>query len=82
LIGQDNLLKLIDFGLSANKDTDLTQSGQIVGTPYYLSPEMVEGRGKANKETDVWSLGVLLYSLLTKDFPFNGKSTSDIFKQV
>lgn len=43
------MLKLIDFGLSANKDTNLRQTGQIFGTPYYLSPEMTEARGEANK---------------------------------
>ena len=44
LIGQDKKLKLIDFGLSANQDTTYKR-GEIVGTAYYISPEMAEGRG-------------------------------------
>jgi len=74
MFGKDNQLKLIDFGLSANSFTDLSLKDEIVGTPYYVSPEMSEGRGQATQKTDVWSLGVLLYFLLTNEFPFNGKT--------
>jgi len=42
-----------------------------------MSPEMIEGRGLANKSTDIWSLGVLLYYILTGSFPFNGDKKSE-----
>jgi serine/threonine protein kinase len=62
-------IKVLDFGVSkAPTAIDLTQEGQILGTPQYLSPEQVNG--KVGPESDQYALGVLLYVCLTKKLPF------------
>jgi formylglycine-generating enzyme required for sulfatase activity/serine/threonine protein kinase len=68
---------IMDFGLAQqvrrNEDVRLTQTGNILGTPAYMSPEQVEGEpGKIGPSTDQYSLGVILYELLTAQLPFRG----------
>ena len=64
-----NLVKLGDFGIARQMDdtTDFAQT--CVGTPYYLSPELIEGR-PYNHLSDVWALGVLLFQMMTFRYPF------------
>jgi len=50
---------------------------QLVGTPYYLAPEVIEGN--YTFKCDLWSFGVMLYTMLTGTHPFNGKDREDIF---
>ncbi len=67
---------IMDFGLAREIDkedqTRLTQDGMILGTPAYMSPEQAEGNLAAGKQSDVYSLGVILYELLTGKLPFEG----------
>src|SRR5437763_5467688 len=61
---------LIDFGLARFfDDVSVTNTGQLVGTPLYMSPEQVTGRIKVDHRTDVYSLGLVLYELLTLRTP-------------
>lgn len=72
--------KIIDFGIAkatASKLTEktlFTEHRQLVGTPQYMSPEQAEGSLDIDTRTDVYSLGVLLYELLTGATPFDGKT--------
>jgi len=65
--------KLLDFGMAkmvAAAWGHATQSGTLVGTPFYMSPEQAEGKADQGPQTDVWSMGVVLYRCLTGELPF------------
>ena len=69
---------LMDFGLArlAQTDTQLTQSGSLVGTPAYMAPEQIQlGASGGDERSDIYSLGVLLYQMLTGRLPFEGPMT-------
>ncbi len=71
-------VKLLDFGLArSNRDAHLTQSGAILGTPGYMSPEQASGN-PADARGDLFSLGVVLYRLLTGQLPFGGRGVISI----
>jgi serine/threonine protein kinase len=63
--------KLLDFGISKEQDDSLTtQHGTLTGTPAYMSPEQANGETKLDPRTDIWSVGVVLYEMLTGKHPF------------
>lgn len=70
---KENVLKITDFGLAKclQCTSHLTQSGQILGTPYYLSPEQCEGKN-IDARSDIYSLGVSFFYMLTGNLPFQG----------
>src|SRR5262249_43532076 len=73
--------KITDFGLARRLDTDVrhTQTGAIVGTPSYMSPEQAQGKaGYIGPATDVYGLGAVLYELLTGRPPFHGETVMEI----
>ena len=72
-------MKIIDFGTSTTYDPN-SKMTQTFGTPYYIAPEVL--RGSYDYKCDLWSLGVILYILLTGRPPFDGKSDTEIMKNV
>ena len=71
--------KVTDFGLAKKlqSDSGLTASGQIMGTPSYMPPEQAQGRTDIGPLADVYSLGAMLYCLLTGGPPFQAASVMD-----
>jgi WD40 repeat protein/tRNA A-37 threonylcarbamoyl transferase component Bud32 len=85
LLTKDGLPKITDFGLAKRLDDEQerTRSGDILGTPAYMSPEQAAGNIKQlGPATDVYALGVILYELLTGRPPFQGATTWDVINQL
>jgi len=75
------LLKITDFGLAKNPDGNLTQAGVLIGTPNYMSPEQISGKPMDGR-SDFFSLGVVLYEMLTGERPFGGDTISTIIYRI
>jgi NIMA (never in mitosis gene a)-related kinase len=72
-LSKEKQVKIGDFGISRTLDRTQLAATSMIGTPYYLSPEMVEGKPYSTK-ADVWALGVILYQLCTYKLPFDANS--------
>lgn len=78
LITQDKQVKVTDFGIAlALSSTSMTQTNAVLGSVHYLSPEQARG-GLANTKSDIYSLGIVLFELLTGRLPFSGQSAVSV----
>ena len=79
MLREDNSPVLIDFGLARRSvdENTVTSNGQVVGSPYYISPEQSMGHD-VDVRTDLYSLGVMFYEMLTGQRPYTGKSAMEI----
>jgi serine/threonine protein kinase len=80
LINEDGNVKLGDFGI-ARFATQVSGSGRLMGTPAYLSPEQIQGETQ-NTRSDLFSLGVVLYQMVTGVPPFDGSSVGAVVAQI
>ena len=81
LLTAEGLAKLTDFGIAKMADaTQLTLTGAVVGTADYLSPEQAEGR-RVTPRSDLYSLGIMLYRMLSGRAPFSGRTTVEIVQK-
>ncbi|MGN6378124.1 MAG: Stk1 family PASTA domain-containing Ser/Thr kinase [Gaiellales bacterium] len=83
VLTEDGRLKVTDFGIARAQNTQqMTEVGSIVGTAQYLSPEQARGQA-VGPQSDLYSMGIVLYEMLTGDLPFTGDGAVDIaMKQV
>nr|WP_255720824.1 Stk1 family PASTA domain-containing Ser/Thr kinase [Anoxybacillus sp. LAT_38] len=74
LVAEDGTLKITDFGIAvALSSTTITQTNSVLGSVHYLSPEQAKG-GMATEKSDIYSLGIVMFELLTGQLPFSGES--------
>ncbi|MBK8312743.1 MAG: SUMF1/EgtB/PvdO family nonheme iron enzyme [Acidobacteria bacterium] len=80
-INNTERVKVLDFGIAKLRETKtdnfLTQAGTIIGTPQYMSPEQCQGK-HLDPKSDIYSIGILIYEMLTGEVPFDGESTLQI----
>ncbi|MBI5329589.1 MAG: protein kinase [Betaproteobacteria bacterium] len=81
LVQPDNNIKVTDFGIARLESSSLTQAGTMLGTPSYMSPEQFMGQ-RVDGRSDLFSVGVMLYELLTGEKPFAGNSFATIMHKV
>jgi eukaryotic-like serine/threonine-protein kinase len=74
-------VKVTDFGIAKAISSHKTKTGVILGTPNYMSPEQIMGH-EIDAKTDIFSLGVLFFQLLTGDLPFHGENLSRLLNQI
>ena len=77
LVTPEGKVKVTDFGIAKSLNTDVTKTLNIMGTAHYISPEQAKGE-MLDHRTDIYSLGNVLYEMLTADVPFRGESSIDI----
>ena len=79
-------VKLVDFGISKfQSETDelhLTKTGFVMGSPYYMSPEQARGRSDVDHTSDIWSVGVVLFEMLTGTLPFDGNNYNEVMVNI
>ncbi|MCZ6876604.1 MAG: protein kinase [Acidobacteria bacterium] len=75
-------LKILDFGLARLASSEMTRSGMLLGSPYYMSPEQVKGSPDIDGRSDLFSIGVLLYELISYTRPFEGETPTSVCFQI
>ena len=73
-------IKLIDFGLARKYDHSKEKMSSVLGTPYYIAPEVL--KGEYDSKCDVWSIGAMTYIMLSGDLPFNGNTNNEVFTKI
>ncbi|MBW2263352.1 MAG: serine/threonine protein kinase [Deltaproteobacteria bacterium] len=86
MAGQPNYVKVLDFGIAKIKDAEgghgLTQTGTMMGTPYYMSPEQARGAKDIDHRTDLYACGVMFYQMLTGKFPFEAPNIPALLVKI
>jgi CHASE2 domain-containing sensor protein/predicted Ser/Thr protein kinase len=81
MVSKTGIVKVMDFGIARVVESSLTKTGSMIGTPSYMSPEQVQSQ-KVDARSDVFSLGIILYELLTGKKPFTGDTPSSVMFAV
>lgn len=87
MLDANNNVKVCDFGIAGmyfRNNTDPTSAGNviIVGSPKYLSPEVITSNAPAHPSMDIWALGIILYKMLHGVYPFEADNRRDIFEKI
>jgi tRNA A-37 threonylcarbamoyl transferase component Bud32 len=81
-ITPERIVKILDFGIAkATREADLTQTGVVLGTPSYMSPELLQG-AKPDHRADMWAVAVILYEVLSGRRPFEAKTIASLIHKI
>jgi hypothetical protein len=81
MLAKDGTVKVVDFGIARVLESSKTQTGMLMGTFAYMSPEQYHGE-HADERSDIWSFGVLLFELLTYQRPFSGDAPAALMNKI
>jgi hypothetical protein len=81
MVARDGSVRVVDFGIARVLDASKTQTGMLIGTFAYMSPEQYQGE-HADERSDIWSFGVLLYELLAYQRPFTGATPASLMHSI
>ncbi|MGH9575610.1 MAG: serine/threonine-protein kinase [Candidatus Acidiferrales bacterium] len=81
MLTKEGRIKVVDFGIARQIDSNLTQTDSIIGTLAYMSPQQIRGE-RADARADVWATGVMLYELLTYQRPFDGPNQAALVLNI
>ena len=79
---KNNIVKIGDFGIAKALSTQFDNASTLLGTPYYMAPEVVKNSGGYNSKADIWSLGCALYEMSTLRWPFEDKSKDKLMSKI
>lgn len=85
MISTTGEIKIVDFGLSKSNAINISkisQYGDLIGTPVYMSMEALENNEEVTEKSDIYALGVVFYELLTQQLPFIGKTSNELYKNI
>jgi len=81
MVDREGILRILDFGIARVTDSGLTQTGMIMGTPNYMSPEQVEGK-PSDRRSDIFSAGLVMYELLSYHQAFPGDTMHQVMNAI
>ena len=81
VLTEEGVIKVVDFGIARVSDAPNTHTGTLLGTLGYMSPQQIRGK-RADGLSDIWSVGVVLYELLTGRRPFKGGNQADLMRSI
>ena len=82
LLDENMNIKIVDFGLSNTYKQEKDTLKTACGSPCYASPEMIAGKRYHGLDTDLWSLGVILYAMTVGYLPFEDSDTNKLYKKI
>jgi len=81
LVTNNEKVVIVDFGIARTSEFDITENLTLVGTPSYMSPEQLK-KGKVDYRSDIFSIGVVLYEMITGQKPFSGENIAIVIKKI
>jgi tRNA A-37 threonylcarbamoyl transferase component Bud32 len=80
-VRRDGSVKIVDFGIARTADSNMTQTGLVLGTPSYIAPEVLES-GRVDHRADMWAVGVILYEMLSGRRPYEADTITSLVYRI